>query len=357
MPAAALLLLGIDAGLVLLGVPMPVIFERLPELHAPLLVFGFLGTLISLERAVALRAAWAHSAPALLAAGALVTLTPLPVIVGKAIVVCGLTVHLFQYRAIWMRQPMTATAVQGLGAASGLTAALAWCGGVPPAHLVPMFAAFLVLTIVGERLELARVAAPGIRAERTLFAIASTFALAALLSLVVPAIAIPVAGLGLVSMVGWLLRYDIARVTVRREGLPRYIAVCLLVGYGWLLVAGVGWILGGAQSEGPLYDATTHAIFLGFVITMVMAHAPLILPAVLGVTIPYHLALYVPVALLQAALLTRVVGGDAWGNIVALRVGGIGAAVAMLLFAATVVTVSLRARRAPDRKKLHDVAA
>ncbi len=48
---------------------------------------------------------------------------------------------------------MTATAVQALGAVAAITAGLAWSGGVRPAYLVPLLATFLILTIVGERLE------------------------------------------------------------------------------------------------------------------------------------------------------------------------------------------------------------
>ena len=94
------------------------------------------------------------------------------------------------------------------------------------------------------------------------------------------------------------------------------------------------------------YDAVVHAVMLGFVMSMIMAHAPVILPAVLGVRIPYHVALYVPVALLQLSLLVRVVVGDAWGLTLGLRAGGIGAAVAILGFGVTVVVVLLRAGRA-----------
>lgn len=350
LPAAIVMLVGLDAGLLLMGVPVPLVLSRLPDLHAPLMVFGFVGTLISLERAVALRAAWAAAAPVLLVSGAILTLGPLPLLVGQGLIAAGMAVHVVQYRAIWRRQPMTATAVQALGAVTGAVAALAWCGEVPPARLVPLLAVFLVLTIAGERLELARVTAPGPRAETVLFALATGLSLAAVVSLAVAPVAVPVAGILLLGVVGWLLRHDIARTTVRTAGQPRFIAVCLLAGYGWLVVAGAGWLLGGARVDGVVYDATTHAIFLGFVITLIMAHAPLILPAVLRVRIPYHPAMYAPVALLQLSLLVRVVAGDAWGWTPALRAGGVGAAVAMILFAATAVTVSVSARR-PTREE------
>jgi len=340
-PAAMLLLLGLYAGLLLIGLPLPVLADRLAELHAPVLVFGFVGTLISLERAVALGARRWFAAPGLLAAGTILTLTPAPLVAGQAIVVAGLAVHALQYAAIWRRQAMTATAVQALGAVSALAAALAWCGGTPPVRLVPLLACFLILTIAGERLELARLHAPGILAERLLFALGIALAGATLLTLTVPVAAVPASGAVLLGLVAWLLRYDVARATVRTTGLPRYVAVCLLAGYVWLAVAGAGWILGGARTEGAVYDATTHAVFLGFVMTMIMAHAPVILPAVLRVRLPYHPALYLPVALLQAALVVRVVAGDAWGDTTALRAGGIGAAVAIVLFFATAAALAV----------------
>lgn len=357
VPAVAMLLLGLDAGLLLLGLPAPVSAGRLAELHSTLLVFGFVGTLISLERAAALRARWAYLAPALIGAGSALTLVPVPVQAGKVVVTAGLVIHLLQYRAIWRRQPMTATAVQATGAAVAVACAVAWIGGVGAPSLVPLLAVFLVLTIAGERLELARMLAPGPAAEHAMLGVSLGLGLAAVLALVLPATLVPVAGLLLLALVAWLLRFDVARATIRQPGLPRFVAVCVFAGYGWLAAAGFCWLLGGARTQGSLYDAATHAIFLGFVMTMIMAHAPLILPAVLRLRIPYHPALYVPVALLQLALAVRVVAGDAWQLTAALRVGGAGAVVAILLFAVTAVTVSIRAGRAAKRRASRRVAS
>ena len=262
VPAVVVLILGITAGLLLLGLRVPTVTERLPDLHAPLMVFGFVGTLISLERAVALRAGWAYAAPLLLVSGAVLTVSPLPLLVGQVLIVVGSGVHLSQYRAIWRRQPATATAIQALGAATALVASIVWSGGVSAAFLVPLLAVFLVLTIAGERLELARVAAPGVVAERVFFGGALALATAAVLTLTAPGVAVPAAGALLIGVAAWLIRFDVARVTVHQRGLPRYVAVNLLLGYGWLIVAGTGWLLGGARTVGPLYDATTHAIFL-----------------------------------------------------------------------------------------------
>ncbi|WP_284301400.1 hypothetical protein [Homoserinibacter gongjuensis] len=44
---------------------------------------------------------------------------------------------------------MTATAVQAMGVVAGAAAAAVWTAGVAAAPLVPLLAAFLVLTIAG----------------------------------------------------------------------------------------------------------------------------------------------------------------------------------------------------------------
>ena len=49
------LVLGLDAALVRLQVPAPLGSDRLADVHGAVMVLGFLGTLIALERAVALR--------------------------------------------------------------------------------------------------------------------------------------------------------------------------------------------------------------------------------------------------------------------------------------------------------------
>ncbi|MFN8183954.1 MAG: hypothetical protein U0R23_05995 [Candidatus Nanopelagicales bacterium] len=55
--------------------------------------------------------------------------------------------------------------------------------------------------------------------------------------------------------------------------------------------------------------------------SMVMAHAPVILPAVLRVQLPYRFAMYIPVVMLHASLLLRVLLGDGYGIAWAWRLG------------------------------------
>lgn len=347
------MLLGLDAALLLLGVWAPLSSAEVAALHAPLMVFGFVGTLVVLERAVAARRAWGFLAPALLGLGSLSLLTPLPAAAGKAMIALGFVALLGVYAIIWKRSPAAAVAIQVLGAVAGLSAAILWLGGAMIASLVPGMAAFLILTIAGERLELARIS-PEVdaRAERLGLAASLAFLVTAGIAPLWPGWGYPLLGVSLGLVVAWLLRYDVAKKLLNSRGLPRYMAVCLLAGYAWLLVPAASWIIAGAVTDGPLYDATLHAIFLGFVISMIMAHAPVILPAVLRKPLPYRPFLYLPVLVLHVSLAVRVLGGDAWGNLEALRWGGILNVVAVLLFAALSVTTAVMGAPAkPERSK------
>src|SRR5688572_24899192 len=82
IPAGVSLLVGINAGLLLGDLPAPLGGEDLAARHGMLMVLGFLGTLIALERAVALRQHWGYAGPALLGAGGVVLVLGGPRTVG-----------------------------------------------------------------------------------------------------------------------------------------------------------------------------------------------------------------------------------------------------------------------------------
>src|SRR3990172_2284749 len=109
------------------------------------------------------------------------------------------------------------------------------------------------------------------------------FLAGSLISLVEIRFGLAVGGIGLIAFGLWLMRNDIARRTVRKSGLTRFIAVCLLPGYVWLIAGGVLWLaFGGTSTARFLYDAMLHSLFLGFVFSMIFGHAPIIVPAVMN---------------------------------------------------------------------------
>ncbi|GIL27869.1 hypothetical protein [Actinocatenispora comari] len=350
--AVVCLLVGLWAGLLHLGLALPPGRGGIAATHGPLMVLGFLGTFIALERAVALGTTWAYLAPAATAAGGIAVALGAPGGLGPVLLTAGGLGLVAVFVVIHRIQPALHNTVLAAGAACWPIAGALWLGGWDVPRFVPWLVGFLVLTIAGERLELSRLVGATGTARRLFAGAAGVFALGLLVSLPAAPAGVRIAGVGLVAVAGWLGYHDIARRTVRIAGLPRYIAVALLTGYGWLAVAGVLWIVIGRMAGGAGYDAMLHAIFLGFVLSMIFAHAPVIVPAVLGRSLPYRPALYVPLVLLHATLLLRIVGGDLAGSRTAWQWGGSLNEVALLLFlalAASLVVQGRHDRTAPPR--------
>jgi hypothetical protein len=148
-----------------------------------------------------------------------------------------------------------------------------------------------------------------------------------------PALGGLVYGLSLVLLALWLGIFDLARRTVRSQGLSRYMAICLLGGYAWLGLAGGAWA---ASALGwPARDAALHALGLGFIISMIMGHAPVILPAVARIKLRFSRFFYLPLLALHLSLAWRL-GVGAFSS-AARTQGGLGNALAIALFAATMV--------------------
>lgn len=348
LPGGVALLAGLDAALMLIGLPAPVDLARLPEVHGMLLVLGFVGTLIALERAVALSRPAGYLAPALLGAGGLLLVSPAPLWAGRTLLLSGAAALTLLYVPLWRRQRDDAVLVQALGAVLAAGAAALWLGGVTVAALLPWLVGFIVLTIAGERLELARLAmGPGAGTRLVLLATAVVASVVA--SLLWP-MTTPLLGVALLGLVGWLSVHDVARRTVRSTGQVRFMAASMLAGYAWLAVAATVWVVGGAATGGTAYDAVVHAVFLGFTMSMVMAHAPVILPAVLRSPLPYHPVLIGPAVLLHASLVLRLWVGDALGSATAWQVGGALNITALLAFVGVVVWLVVRGRLVGARR-------
>lgn len=304
---------GVAGGLArLTAMPVPI---TAIALHGPLMVSAFFGTVISLERAAALDRLWAYAAPLCAGLAGLLLLLGLPQ-EGFALMALAAGVFTLANVVVVRRQASLDTATLLAGAAAWLVGNLSLLLGVAA---VPWWIAFFALTIGGERLELSRYVKRGA-------AVRSSFLILAAALLFAP-LEPRLLGVALVLLALWLLAFDIARLTVRQAKLTRYVAVCLLAGYFWLAVGGALMAL----SVG--YDAALHSIFLGFVFSMVFGHAPVILPAVLRVSFPYHAVLYVPLALLHGSLAVRV--------LVSTRIGAWGSAAAIALFILTAAALVL----------------
>jgi hypothetical protein len=220
------------------------------------------------------------------------------------------------------------------GAGAWLAGNVLWLAGAPVFRTVPWLAGFLVLTIVGERMELSRLMRPSRAARGVLLSGVALYI--AGLAATVPALTTGerLAGAGMIVMALWLLRHDIATRTIRQVGLPRFIAASLLSGYAWLLIGGGLWVGLAGSAAGPAYDAMLHVVFLGFVFGMLFAHAPIILPAVVGLPVPFRTSFYGQLALLNVSVLLRL-GADLGGWTDGRRWSGLLGALAILLFLVT----------------------
>lgn len=333
---ALVLLIAMGAGLARMGVLLPGVLPGAIVAHGPLMIGGVLGTLISLERAVALsaqsrRSGFAYLVPLVTGVGGLLLALGVPGALPKLLITLGSGGLVVIFGLLVRRHLASYTVVMTLGAVCWLVGNLLWLSGQPIFAVVHWWVAFLVLTIVGERLELSRIIRLTEKNKRLfLLAVAVFFAGVALTTINLGA-GVRLAGIGEIALALWLLRYDIARQTVKRDGLPRFIAVCLLVGYIWLGLGGVFGVAFGAVQAGLQYEILLHALLLGFIFSMIFGHALIIVPAITSRMVSYRSMFYLPLALLHAALLARIIGSFA-ASLVLRQWGGVFNVIAILLF-------------------------
>ncbi|MEL7832885.1 hypothetical protein [Fodinibius sp. Rm-B-1B1-1] len=328
--AAVGLLTGLYSGLVRLGFLPETNHAISPLAHGPLMINGFLGTLIGLERAAALDKKWAFVGPVFMAASTGFLLTGLQVLGEWSLILgsVGLTVVM---AFLYYLQPKMYHLIMALGAGSLLVGNLFYVFNYPIYMLVGWWAAFPVLTIFGERLELNRIMRPPKQAQQIFVGLILGWIIALGITHFDRVIGWSTASLLLIIIAGWLVQYDVARRTIKSVEWTRYSAVCLLTGYGWLILAGLFGLWYGFPTAGPLYDGLLHMIFVGFVFSMIFAHASVIIPSLSGKIIPWHRYFYLPLLLLHGFLAIRILG-DLLLLPMVRKVGSHGNVLAIILF-------------------------
>lgn len=343
---AACLALGLWSGLLRLGAVG--VAPVGPLEHGPLMVSGFLGTVIALERAVAARARWAFAGPALCGVGAL-ALALGHHVPGAALLSLGAAVAAAALLQVLFAHPALHHAVLAVSGLFWLAGNLLLAAGRPVYAVVPLWLVFLVGTIAAERLELNRLMPTGPKIRAAFVAALLLLVGGGAYTLVDPALGMRALGLGALGLAAWLLAHDIARRTIRQEGQVRYIAASLLGGYAWLAVGGALAVWLGHPVAGPRYDALLHALLVGFVFSMIFGHALVILPAVAGVRVPFKPRFYAHLVLLHASLAARVLG-DFSGDLRLRQAAAWAGVAAIALFLASTLAAALgskRAQRAP----------
>ncbi len=345
--AALGLLSGLYAGLAKLGFLGDINLNIPGGLHGPLMINAFLGTLISLERAAALEKRWTLSSPFLMAASVIFMLfVDLQygswLFTAGSLFVTGTLLH------ICLIQPKIYHYIMAMGGTSLFIGNLLFSMGAPVFEIVIWWMGFPVLTIFGERLELNRVMRPPQKAQLAFVAfifiwISGTILLhfnrihgwhLLMASTLVSAI--------------WLIKYDIARKTIKSVQWTKYSAWCLLSGYGWLILTGVFGLIYGLPAAGPIYDALLHMVFVGFIFSMIFAHASVIIPSLSGKIITWSRYFYLPLILLHGSLIIRI-SGDFLGIFVVRSAGSWMNVLAILMFLGGVLIQIFRTFRTERR--------
>lgn len=307
----ASLLAGLWGGLVRLGLTLPAVIPSLVEFHGALMIGGFLGTVISLERAVAIGRLWAYAAPVLSAVAAIALISGGPELSAVLFLLAGVGLT-FNSSSVVARQPALFTLILTIGSACWVGGTAAWILDAQAADTTGWWLAFLVLTVAAERLELSRLLAPP-RSSQVIFIVAIVFIIVGVARGELAADAAPFLGFGLLAATIWLIKHDIALRTIRLRVQPRFTAACLLAGYFWLGIAAIILLVAPPGTNGLSYDASVHAITIGFILSMIFGHAPIILPAVASLRIRYSSMAYAPLALLHLSVLIRI-GADLSGQ-------------------------------------------
>ncbi len=330
------LVVGTLAGIARLGWSVPNFgLSQIPH-HGVLMVAAFFGTVIGLERAVAIGRAWAYIAPLLSGLGGVTLILGLEPQLGFGLILLGSLIFTLASIAVLKIQPAIHNWILLSGAVALVMGNLLLLFGAELKVSVLWWMVYLVLTIAGERLELSRLAIRSESKRQGLAGLSLLPFVGAVVSIFSFALGELLATLGILGIALWLISYDIARRTVRQKGLPRFTAVCMLTGYTWLLFSSLLLLLNNLDLMQTTRDAPLHGLFLGFVFSMVIGHALIIFPAVTKLKIPYSSLFYLPLGVLHATLLVRVVGSLGLKTQV-YALGGLLNAIALALFVLTMI--------------------
>lgn len=299
--AFANLLTGMLAGLIRMGWEFPV--SGMAVHHGAIMVGGFLGTLILLEKVIPLKKKLLFAFP-IINALSLLMVVPGLYSLGLLFLIIGSIGLLLVFILYFRRQPNDLSMmIMIIGACCQIIGHTMLIVKQFYPLAFPWWMGFILFIIVGERLELSKFL-PVTRQNKNV--------LVGFVLLFLIGICLPFHGMGkyltgsaLVSVAVWLLRYDIISIALKKDGLTRFSGFALLAGCMALLATGIFLIF---LPDLPFaYDVIVHSFFLGFAFSMIFAHGPFILPGVLGINVkPYHPLLYLPLITMLISLVLRV---------------------------------------------------
>lgn len=332
------LITGLLAGLQRIGWNLP-INNILPD-HGAIMVGGFLGTLIILEKIIPLKRNILYVFPIISGASVVLFFIGQPIYSVACLVFAsaGLSIIFFIY---WIREKSSIYFLMVAGAICWLTGnILLIIHNFYPVSL-PWWMAFVLLIITAERLELMKFLPVSSNQKMIFIGMLLTFVTGCLISF--HGVGNYLAAFSLVGSSIWLMRHDVVALNLRKKDLPRYVGVALLSGYFALLLSGTFLLI---LTEQPLgYDIVVHSFFIGFVFSMIFAHGPIILPGVLGISAkPYHSIFFIWLAMLHGSWITRAIS-DITIDMQLRKYSGLISAIAIIGYFLSLAVVTIRIQR------------
>lgn len=328
------LVTGVWAGVIRLGFDLPGVDWA--TLHGPLMVGGFVGTVIGIERSILSgNGLWwiipqlsgvsvvtwimgfAREAPWLLAGA-------------SALLMVMQGIHLFRAGLSWLSAIQLAGAVCFLGGNLRLL-----LDPFLPA-IVPWWMGFVLCFILATRLAYTSFREPFAR-----------WLVRSGLLVYLAGILIPfhldgyyLTGSGLILIAVGMIVTEAGSGRVPATAFDVYSIAALVAAWWWLLIAGIGLLFWKEHLYG--YDATIHAFFLGFLFSMVFLHALGKAAALASLAHPpFHPVLFVWLVLLSASLAVRIFAGDILLMEVVKRWAGIFNGVSILGFLVSLIVLTL----------------
>lgn len=299
--AFANLIAGMATGLIRIGWSFPAVPTAIH--HGAIMVGGFLGTLILLEKVIPLKKKFLFAFP-LINSLSVLMMNAKFYYVGFYSLIIGAIGLLIVFLFYFKKQP------NDLSIWLMIAGACCLIGG----HIMilskqfyplafPWWMGFPLFIIVGERVELSKFLPVTQQNKNALLFFCVLFIAGLFISFHGAGKYFSAAGLIMIAL--WLLKHDVIAIGLKKTALTRFSSYALLSGCIALLFTGIFLV---TLPNLPLaYDAVVHTFFLGFVFTMIFAHGPIILPGVLGLNVkPYHPLLYVPLLAILLSVVLRI---------------------------------------------------
>jgi hypothetical protein len=331
-------LTGIWSGLTRIGWSLPI--PAITVHHGAIMVGGFLGTLIILEKVIPLKNRSLLLIPVINALSVILFFLGQAKISIYILVLTSASLSLiFLYYFLTQRTIIYMLMLLGAGCWFVGNCLLLTKSFYPLAF--PWWVGFALLIIAAERLELMRFL-PVTKSDRTIFlSLLFAFVIGVLFSFHGTGNAI--CAFALVGVAIWLMRNDVIGINLKKKNLPKFVAFSLLCGYVALLLSGIFFIA--LPDHWLSYDAMVHSFFIGFVFSMIFAHGPIILPGVLGVSgSPFHPIVYVWLAALHISWLVRVFA-DIYVELELRKISGLISGVAIIGYFVTIAILMIRIQR------------